>query len=79
MVNIRLGKEEFDCNALEGTYDCGCGGEEEEGDAGDKKDATADETKGVEVDARAGEAEDTETTTAAEPVEEVVTPAATPT
>ncbi|KAG7529182.1 hypothetical protein FFLO_05769 [Filobasidium floriforme] len=31
LVNARLGKEEFDCNALEGTYDCGCGGEEEAG------------------------------------------------
>lgn len=31
LVNARLGKEEFDCNMLEGTYDCGCG-EEAEGD-----------------------------------------------
>jgi hypothetical protein len=25
MVNARLGKEEFDCNDLDGVYDCGCG------------------------------------------------------
>lgn len=28
MVNLRLNKPEFDCNMLEGTYDCGCGDEE---------------------------------------------------
>ena len=26
-VNIRLGKEDFDCTRLEGLYDCGCGDE----------------------------------------------------
>lgn len=30
MVNARLGKAEFDCNNLEGTYDCGCGPEAED-------------------------------------------------
>jgi hypothetical protein len=73
MVNVRLGKDEFDCNALEGTYDCGCGGEDEEEDdvVGAKTGTTA--TKGIEVDARAGEEEDTRTTTV-EPAEAVVTP-----
>jgi len=25
MINLRLGKEEFDCLTLDSTYDCGCG------------------------------------------------------
>jgi hypothetical protein len=25
MINLRLGKEEFDCLTLDATYDCGCG------------------------------------------------------
>ncbi|GAA5834959.1 hypothetical protein JCM11251_002072 [Rhodosporidiobolus azoricus] len=37
-VNARLGKPEFDCSAdLEGVYDCGCGGlDEDELDVGEK-------------------------------------------
>ncbi|GAA5923389.1 flavin-linked sulfhydryl oxidase [Sporobolomyces koalae] len=32
LVNLRLGKPEFDCSKdLEGIYDCGCGSDEEEG------------------------------------------------
>ncbi|GAA5994168.1 hypothetical protein JCM5350_006340 [Sporobolomyces pararoseus] len=32
LVNLRLGKPEFDCSKdLEGIYDCGCGTDEEEG------------------------------------------------
>jgi len=59
MVNARLGKEEFDCNALEGTYDCGCGGEEEDDIVEEETGAIASETKGTEVDARPGETETT--------------------
>ncbi|BGP12565.1 hypothetical protein JCM10213_004849 [Rhodosporidiobolus nylandii] len=38
LVNLRLGKPEFDCSAdLEGVYDCGCGGlSEEEKEVGEK-------------------------------------------
>jgi hypothetical protein len=25
LINLRLGKEEFDCLTLDSTYDCGCG------------------------------------------------------
>ena len=27
LINLRLGKEEFDCLTLDATYDCGCGDE----------------------------------------------------
>lgn len=50
LVNARLGKEEFDCNALEGTYDCGCGGDGEDGE-GVEGEVKGEEGAGVDQDA----------------------------
>ncbi|GAA5909099.1 flavin-linked sulfhydryl oxidase [Sporobolomyces salmoneus] len=60
LVNLRLGKPEFDCSKnLEGIYDCGCGSDEEEGTGLSRKGAV-DLEKKEQKDLEEGDKEEQE-------------------